>query len=204
MKVSKNRKIFFVVTLVFMILAGIYLTSSKGYKRFDFDVLSFIRKSIYPSEFFIFFTKLGNPSSYFYMLIPIAIYLIYKKNYKLLFVLIFTVVFSASTMKILKMIFQRQRPFEFFTYIENGYSYPSGHATSSAALYLTIAQIYYYKYKNRILTFLVALIPFIIGLSRLVLGVHWPTDVIFGLLLGFSISLISVDLYISNKEVKYE
>ncbi|MDL2310456.1 phosphatase PAP2 family protein [Peptostreptococcaceae bacterium OttesenSCG-928-C18] len=204
MKIGRNKKIFFIATLILVLIVGTYLTLNNGYTSFDFNVLSIIRKTIYPNKIFILFTKLGNPSSYIYILIAISIYLIYKKKYRLLVALIFSVLFSAGLMKILKFIFQRERPFEFFTYSEGGYSFPSGHSISSAAFYLTIAQIYYNKYKNKVITLFISLIPFIIGLSRLVLGVHWPTDVIFGLLLGFSISLISADIYIKNKELKNE
>ena len=61
------------------------------------------------------------------------------------------------------------------------YSFPSAHATSS---YLISFMVYYiYPYK------ILFLFPFITGLSRIYLGVHYPSDVIIGYLFGYLFQL---------------
>ena len=87
-----------------------------------------------------------------------------------------------------------------------GYSFPSGHAMSSAATYGTIAlrariegMDYGSKTKGRILWLVAFFLPFIIGLSRVVLGVHYPTDVIFGWAAGYA---IAIGLSAVQKKVK--
>lgn len=68
-----------------------------------------------------------------------------------------------------------------------GYSFPSGHSTSAASVYGALA-VYG---KKRILTVLAFLLPLLVGISRFAVGVHYPTDVIFGWALGlFSVALV--------------
>lgn len=77
---------------------------------------------------------------------------------------------------------------------ETDASFPSGHSTDSAALYLTVglvlAVIVFHRPVARVLSVAAGLaVAGIIGLSRLELGVHWPTDVIVGWALGTTTAL---------------
>ena len=69
-----------------------------------------------------------------------------------------------------------------------GYSFPSGHSTSAAAVY---ASLPFYQRKGWLIAISV-LLPLAVGVSRVCLGVHYPTDVIAGWLLGlFCVLLMS-------------
>ncbi len=61
-----------------------------------------------------------------------------------------------------------------------GYSFPSGHSSTAAAAYPSIAL----GRPRRWLTLLAVLLPLLVGLSRVCLGVHYPTDVLAGWALG--------------------
>ncbi|GAA0676585.1 undecaprenyl-diphosphatase [Sphingomonas insulae] len=65
-----------------------------------------------------------------------------------------------------------------------GYSFPSGHATSSAVVYLTLAalagQVTPDRAARRYLLVVAVLLSGAIGCSRVYLGVHWPSDVLAG------------------------
>ncbi|MEY2571206.1 MAG: undecaprenyl-diphosphatase [Acidimicrobiaceae bacterium] len=79
---------------------------------------------------------------------------------------------------------------------ESAPSFPSGHATDSTAFYvalaLTIAVFVLRRPIAKVLTILGAsAAAFAIGVSRLVLGVHWPTDVLAGWLLGLSVAILT-------------
>lgn len=63
---------------------------------------------------------------------------------------------------------------------EQGYSFTSLHSSMSAATYGTIAV----SAKKKITVAICIILPFLIGLSRIYLGVHYPTDVLFGWALG--------------------
>ncbi|MGP7794776.1 phosphatase PAP2 family protein [Sphingomonas sp. CLY1604] len=66
----------------------------------------------------------------------------------------------------------------------SGYSFPSGHATSSAIVYLTLAalagQVTRDRASRRYLLVVAVLLVGAIGCSRVYLGVHWPSDVLAG------------------------
>ena len=66
----------------------------------------------------------------------------------------------------------------------NGYSFPSGHATSSAVVYLTLASLASQVTPDRTarlyLLVVAVLLVGAIGCSRVYLGVHWPSDVLAG------------------------
>lgn len=78
-----------------------------------------------------------------------------------------------------------------------GFSFPSGHSTNSVTLYGSIAA----EKKSKALTWAAILLPLLVGFSRVVVGAHYPTDVLAGWLLGIlSIALISL----LRKKIKNE
>ena len=61
-----------------------------------------------------------------------------------------------------------------------GYSFPSGHSTGSASVYGSLP-----AYRKKRSFFVIGIVvPLFVGVSRFILGVHYPTDVIAGWLLG--------------------
>jgi undecaprenyl-diphosphatase len=94
-----------------------------------------------------------------------------------------------------KDIVERARPTEVQQSIgASGFSYPSGHSVSTAALYLTIAIIacgYVQHSGARSAIFIVlTAVPIMVGASRVYLGVHYATDVVSGISLGAAWALI--------------
>jgi undecaprenyl-diphosphatase len=88
---------------------------------------------------------------------------------------------------ILKLSFQRARPDLWVTVVkETSFSFPSGHAMISAALAFSVMYILWYTRWRWWAVGLGLLYTFTIGLSRLYLGVHYPTDVLAGWAVGFA------------------
>jgi undecaprenyl-diphosphatase len=87
----------------------------------------------------------------------------------------------------LKDLVRRARPDGLIPAIrETGFSFPSGHATGSMAFYGFTAFILcrlYPRYAKAVVT-IAAVIILTIGMSRLYLGVHFPSDVVGGYLVG--------------------
>ena len=61
-----------------------------------------------------------------------------------------------------------------------GYSFPSGHSLNAVVVYGSLA----YHKKSKILTVLAVVLPILVGVSRFTIGVHYPSDVLAGWLLG--------------------
>lgn len=88
----------------------------------------------------------------------------------------------------LKSAFGKTRPDLWKSAVEDlSFSYPSGHALGSTVLYGFIAYLIATRYPQfSLLVYAVVICPIgAIGLSRLYLGVHWPTDIIGGYGIGF-------------------
>jgi undecaprenyl-diphosphatase len=92
---------------------------------------------------------------------------------------------------LLKMGFGRPRPqlFDWGTHVVS-WSFPSGHAMSAAVVYGTVAYLaarLQTRHLHRVMTLLVAaLLIVLIGVTRLYLGVHYPSDVIAGVIIGLA------------------
>ena len=90
----------------------------------------------------------------------------------------------------LKELFERDRPNLIQEYDGTGYSFPSGHSTGPMVFY---GFIIYLIIRSRfplvakwIVGIVLGLLIFLIGFSRIYLGVHYASDVIGGFLLGFA------------------
>jgi undecaprenyl-diphosphatase len=85
----------------------------------------------------------------------------------------------------LKLLFHRARPEPFFGILPPGdYSFPSGHSLCSFCFYGMITALFIRRIQNRaargVIIGAAALIIAGVGLSRVYLGVHYPTDVLGG------------------------
>ena len=91
--------------------------------------------------------------------------------------------------QLLKRIIQRPRPEGYRLITENGYSFPSGHSMASMAFYGFIIYLIWKLVKNKKIKYLetgiLGIFIFLIGFSRIYLGVHYASDVVG----GFAISI---------------
>jgi len=96
----------------------------------------------------------------------------------------------------LKLLYGRPRPdlVPHAVYVHSG-SFPSGHSMLSAAVYLTLAVLIATLEPRRATQALIfgtaAALMIAVGLSRIYLGVHWPSDVLAGWSAGSGVALIA-------------
>jgi len=150
-------------------------------------------------HFQILISQISGPELMFGLAVLFAIYL-YTKNYRKDFFIIFlTSTGAMATSFILKHLLKVPRP-EHMLVIEDGYRFPSGHATM-AAVVMSLGIYYAHKHIQsrplRLMLYVCAVGWYLlISYSRLYLNVHYPIDVIAGGAIGIIATIIA--LYVVN------
>lgn len=205
-KVNKKIYLIFIIAIVILVLIC-YVTTGKSItvENFVYNKIAMCI-SLKFTVFQKFISRIGSASfvSFYCFLL-----ILFKKTRKRIGVATSISVFVSQILNIiLKNIFKRQRPSINPLVIENGYSFPSGHAMVDAAFYIIILLIILkYVRNNKIkygaITFCIFM-PIIVGFSRVYLGVHYLCDVLVGYLIG---TLIAMTTYliierINNNQIK--
>jgi undecaprenyl-diphosphatase len=142
------------------------------------------------------FTYLGNWPTVVVVTILGAGWLLYRGKRRAALVLLIAS-FSGRLLVILeKAYFARLRPEEHLRLAEVHYqSFPSGHAANSMIVYLSLALLVFDDPKQRQWAVAGALLlSFLIGFSRPMLGVHWPSDVVAGWAFGLFWTMLVLGL----------
>jgi len=110
-----------------------------------------------------------------------------SRRYRLVLIIAVVLIGAALLTEGVKDVVMRQRPPDPITGT-NGYSFPSGHALNSTATYGLLAVIAWRSRLSlglrRAAVSIGIALPILVGLSRIALGAHWPTDVLAGWLAG--------------------
>lgn len=132
------------------------------------------------------FTILGNWTSVVAVTLAGASWLAYRKR-PFAAALLLAASFSGRLMVIVqKAWFARLRPDEDLRLVEVHYlSFPSGHSANSMIAFLTLALLSFGDPRHRRMSVAAAVaLSVLIGVSRPMLGVHWPSDIVGGWALG--------------------
>jgi undecaprenyl-diphosphatase len=184
------------------ILISLGLTAGWGSEGvlFDSRVLTIIHSS--SNSVILTFMKLisflGSELFLFPAMGIVIIFFLNRKRYFISAMLLSASLGSWLINNLLKQIFQRSRPFDYFLVEQGGLSYPSGHSMVSMSMALTVAYLlskcYRYSHRTNLLYVSAGLYVALMGSSRLYLGVHWPTDIIGGFAAGYIYFIISTYL----------
>ena len=187
--------------------------------RFDTTVTSWFRASgnevagpLWLQEAVRDFTSLGSFTVLGFIVIASALFLLFARRLQEALFLISAVVIGTMLSNFLKVVFNRDRPnVEASTHVFTQ-SFPSGHATLSAIVYLTLGVLLAKSTPSTMLRVyflgLATLLAVLVGVSRIYLGMHYPTDVVAGWCVGISWAIIcwvviEVIEYFEERKIRY-
>lgn len=186
-----KKRIVCIISFILFLVTVILITNDNKY--FDNYIINLFKyKSDILTNIMKIITFLGSALSIILLTVLLIIVVKGKRNKILILI---NVIVTTLLNQLLKNVFQRGRPIDSIIE-ESGYSFPSGHSMVSMAFYGFLIYLVYksnIKYKGLIVGLLSVLIV-LIGISRIYLGVHYPTDVIGGFTLSLSYLLLFIDI----------
>ncbi|MFB6467437.1 phosphatase PAP2 family protein [Cytobacillus sp. Hz8] len=191
MNLKFRLSIAFLLSVLFLIgFSSIAIwVSASDIIQFDRHIIAFVQGFETPilTKIMKFFTFIGSttPVIVISFFVIIFLYTVLKHRRELVF-FIGGLMGSVLLNHFLKVYFHRARP-AFHRLIEiGGYSFPSGHAMSAFMVYGMITYLLWRHISNRFgrifLVIFSSCMIIGIGLSRIYLGVHYPTDILGGYL----------------------
>lgn len=184
-KFSSKKIILCSILLVLFIVVAIMVLTNK-ILGMDEAIYQFIMsgRCSFLDRYFIFITHFGDTLS---IVLFVTLFLLFTRNKDGL-LLTASAVSSALVCVLTKHLFVRTRPNHLKLIEQGGYSFPSGHAMISICVYGFLLYLVFLKVKNKYIKYtLIAILTILIisiGISRIYVGVHYPSDVIGGYLLG--------------------
>ena len=146
---------------------------------------------------FLWITRIGGLMGMRVLAVAGAAYLWFRGHRRVAAGVLVVPVVADLLFNTAKRIYARPRPLGLGGRVDSSYSFPSGHATVSAAVCCTLAYVLWregFVGRWTALAFAVV-VPILVGVSRLYLNVHWATDVLGGWIVGLMIAALSAALY---------
>ncbi|WP_169891213.1 phosphatase PAP2 family protein [Litchfieldia alkalitelluris] len=151
-------------------------------------------------SFFTIFTDLGSKWGVISVLV-ISLFIIWwrYRDYLAMGILVIAAGGGDQLNKWLKAMVARDRPIIDPGIFAEGYSFPSGHAMVGIMFFGFLTYYMIIKsqstFLKKLVGWIMGIIIFLIGISRIVLNAHYPTDVFGGFAIGLIMLLITVGIY---------
>lgn len=194
--------------LLFMFLGYVVRFYPNWLTSFDRLGTAWIRLG-YPNwqAFFLWVTKFANPSTVVFLVICLTLFFLRFHRRLDSIWLLFNVGLGAGVANpLLKLFFMRERPSLIHLVEESSYSFPSGHATTSLLLYGTLFLLLPHWLTHKrwqvLCQILLGLLIVLIGVSRVYLGVHFPSDVVAGFSFAAAWLLFFYPIYLQYRFVE--
>jgi undecaprenyl-diphosphatase len=191
-KEKKRSAVYFLaITILFLFSVWSFIEIVDEWKRhkiehFDTTIIAFIQSWISPDLTAIMkgITFFGSKQWITISIFVVSLWLWLKKERLYAWFFALMVSLGSGFNYLLKQIFERKRPDIQPLIHEKGFSFPSGHSMASFLLYGGVAYLLFtlldHKAARLMGTAAACLFILMIGISRIYLGVHYPSDVIGG------------------------
>jgi undecaprenyl-diphosphatase len=206
--IGKEPLVFVAALLVVLgILAFVFLLDEVregGTTNFDNRVLRALRKPDDPSKLIgphgmesvvRDITALGGVVVLLLVVGSVAGFLLLIRRYHMMWLVLVATIGATAINSTIKGLVDRPRPTSVPRLTDvSSESFPSGHSAMSAAVYLTLGGLLAQTVSRRSIKlyflFIAMTVTFLVGLSRVCLGVHYPTDVLAGWAVGLVWALL--------------
>jgi undecaprenyl-diphosphatase len=190
--------------VVFVFISCLVVTQNT--QAFDSNICSYVygHRSAGLTVFFKAVTYMGNWQTV--SLLCIILLLLPGTRFGVGVPISFAAILATCIQKSLKLAFHRARPdIALFLVREGGYSFPSAHSFTNFVFYGLIIYLCRQKIKDKRLanaiTVLLVILIFLIGISRVYLGVHFPSDVLGAWALALCVLMILISGDIKLKTI---
>ncbi|OOE10622.1 phosphatase PAP2 family protein [Fictibacillus arsenicus] len=156
-------------------------------------ILSFRNEAL--NELVIAFTYVGDAKVLGALCIFSVIGLFLFREWLRGILLLASIALSYGLNLVLKSAFERERPLGNRLLEEDGFSFPSGNAMVGTSFYLFSAFLLYQKYPKPWILWIGTILPFFLGLSRVYVGVHYPSDILAGFSIGMAFFVCLAVIY---------
>jgi len=139
-------------------------------------------------------TSLGDGLVLVPVVLCVVVWLAYRRAFVPMIGILSATVSAAIFVPAIKFLVHRTRPLDIYEGVSS-LSFPSGHSTTNAVFYGILAYLVAHilpRWGQAIIYAFGAVLVVLIGLSRIYLGVHWPSDVAAGLLFGLALAALYV------------
>jgi membrane-associated phospholipid phosphatase len=213
--ISLSKKTFFVLAgiILFLFCFAFWKFAQEMLEKelhsFDYGIIEWSQTFITPglTNVMKFFTLIGSIKAIaFFFVLSVLLMWWKRKRWEAAFLLgalSGSIVFNL----VLKLIFHRERPTIHPLIKETGYSFPSGHSMQSFVFYSIIGYFLFLFFKRKsakaAIVVLTAGLIFMVGISRIYLGVHYPSDVVASFAAGatwLTVCLMAVRVIIERRK----
>lgn len=115
---------------------------------------------------------------------------VWKSRWRDALVVAFATTLASVVTRLLKETFERARPSDGVDLLISGFSMPSGHSTSSAAFVASLLLVVRNPRARQVAWVVLPGFALLVGVSRVVLGAHYPSDVLAGFCSGVGVTLL--------------
>jgi undecaprenyl-diphosphatase len=206
---STTSKVFLIVLLLFMLACVallVYRMSTTGYSAIDQSLSEAIRALRNPRTDIPMMTAtlLGNWPTVAATVTAMCITLIYQKRWALVAGILAAMAAAGAFVSGIKVVIKAARPdSDLYTKGVSVFSFPSGHTTFSTLIGLLLIWFAWRGIRQPLLRalsiFIIFLMIMMVGVSRIYLGAHWPTDVAAGFLFSASLVILLSLIFVKHQ-----